>query len=159
MVMSLEELFAQTKIIKDELQESLVVEPDPRTIVEARQHTVDGFVVLVTFADGTTTQAGWSDKSPLALACKRDNVSVQKWNEDDYKEAEIANKVVQVKTTYDQEILAKAPPQEQESARNRIVLAISSGKNPKQEDLELLTWVEGKRSECEKEVIKLRNKS
>ena len=152
---NLANLLAETAEIKAQMREVPPVDPDPRTVISARQCVSDGRVVLVEFADGTNTQAGWSDGSALALACKRDGVNIVPWSAADHEAAQLAEKAAEIRATCEQEIATKANPQEQEGARNRIVLAMARKQAPLKADLDLLDWVEARRNQCETDVQRL----
>lgn len=64
----------------------------------------------------------------------------------------LKNKIALIKATCEQEIATKANPQEQEGARNRIVLAMARKQAPLKADLDLLDWVEARRAQCEADV-------
>jgi len=152
---NLSELLAQTAEIKAQMRKPVAVNPDPRTVVSARECVADGKVVLVTFADGTNTQAGWSAGSALALACERDGVEIVPWSAADYDAAQLAERVAEIRVICEQEIATKANPQEQEGARNRIVLAMARKQEPLKADLDLLDWIEARRDQCEADVQRL----
>jgi len=67
-------------------------------------------------------------------------------------QAILAEKAAEIRFICEQEILDKANPQEQEGARNRIVLAMARKQPASKADLDLLDWVEARRAQCESDV-------
>lgn len=67
-------------------------------------------------------------------------------------ESRLKSRIAAIKTACDQEIEEKATRQEQDSARNRIVLAMARKQPAPKADIELLDWVEARLLQCEADV-------